>query len=135
MKTINIVVGAVTILLIIVFSSVGPHREKALPAYNAAAEATISGTVEETREFFCPISDEQGMHLVLRTPQNVLLVHVGPSRFLRAQAVQFHSGDQVEVVGTRVHYQQQDALLAREITRGNETLIVRDHQGRPLWMK
>ncbi len=135
MKTINIVVGAVTILLIIVFSSVGPRPEKAPPAYNAAAETTISGTVEETREFFCPISDELGMHLVLRTPQNVLLVHVGPSRFLRAQSFQFHAGDRVEVVGTRVHYQQQDALLAREITRENEALIVRDHQGRPLWMK
>ena len=135
MKTVNIVVGALTVLLIIVFSSVGPRPEKATPAYNPAAEVTVAGTVVETREFFCPISDDQGMHVVLRTPQTVLLVHLAPSRFLRSQGFQFHSGDQLEVVGTRVNYQQQDALLAREVTRGNEVLIVRDHQGRPLWMK
>ncbi len=135
MKTINIVVGAATILLVIVFSSVGPRPEKAPPAYNPAAEVTISGVVAETRDFFCPISDDQGLHLVLRTDQSVLLVHLAPARFLRNQGFQFHPGERVEVVGTRVNYQQQDALLAREVTRGNEVLIVRDHQGRPLWVK
>ena len=135
MKTINIIVGAAAIILVIVFSSVGPRTEKAPPAYNAAAEVKISGVVAETREFFCPISDDQGLHLVLRTDQSVLLVHVAPARFLRSQNFQFHSGDRVEVVGSRVSYQQQDALLAREVTRGNEVLLVRDHQGRPLWMK
>ena len=135
MKTINIIVGSAAIILVIVFSSVGPRPEKASPAYNAAAEITISGVVAETREFSCPISDDQGLHLVLRSDHSVLLVHVAPARFLRSQNFQFHAGDSVEVVGTRVNYQQQDALLAREVTRGNEVLIVRDHQGRPLWMK
>jgi hypothetical protein len=135
MKTINMIVAAAAILLVIVLSSVRPAPEKAPPAYNAAAEVRISGVVAETREFFCPISDDQGLHLVLRTDQSVLLVHVAPSRFLRAQGFQFRPGEHVEVVGTRVNYQQQDALLAREITRGNEALIFRDHQGRPLWMK
>ena len=135
MRTINTIVGAITIILVIIFSSVGPRQEKAPPAYNPAAEITVSGVVAETREFFCPISDDQGLHLVVRTDQNVLLVHVAPSRFLRTQGFQFHSGEKVEVVGTRVNYQQQDALLAREVIRGNEVLIVRDHQGRPLWMK
>lgn len=135
MKTINIIVGALTVLLVIVFSSVGPRPEKAPPTYNPSAEVTISGTVAETREFFCPISDDQGLHVVLRTAQSVLLVHVAPARFLRTQGFQFHPGDQLEVVGTRVNFQQQDAFLAREITRGSEVLIVRDHQGRPLWMK
>jgi hypothetical protein len=135
MKIINIIVGAAVILLVIVFSSGGPRPEKASPAYNPAAEETFSGVVEETREFFCPVSDDQGMHLVLRTATSVLLVHVAPSGFLRTQGFQFHPGEQVEVVGTRVTYQQQDAFLAREITRGNEVLLVRDHQGRPLWIK
>lgn len=135
MRTINIVVGAVTVLLVIVLSSVGPRPEKAPPAYNPAAEVTISGVVTETREFFCPISDDQALHLVLRSAQSVLLVHVAPTRFLRAQGFQFHAGEALDVVGTRVNFQQQDAMLAREITRGNEVLIVRDHQGRPLWMK
>jgi hypothetical protein len=135
MKTVNIIVGAVTVLLVIVFSAAGPRPEKAPPAYNPATEVTVSGSVVETREFFCPIGDDQGIHVVLHTPQSVMLVHVAPARFLRAQEFQFHQGEQLEVVGVGLNFQQQDAMLAREITRGNEVLIVRDHQGRPLWMK
>jgi hypothetical protein len=135
MKTINIVVAAVTILLVIFLSSVGRREEKPLPVYNAAAEVVVSGVVAETKEFFCPISDDQGLHLVLRTAQGTILVHLAPARFLRSQGFHIIPGEQVTVVGNRVNYREQDAFLARELTRGNEALIVRDHQGRPLWLK
>ncbi len=135
MKTINYVVIAAVVLLVIVLSSLTSRKEKGPPAYNAAAETTVSGVVQETKEFSCPISEDQGTHLVLRTNQGDLLIHVAPARFLRSQGFRFNPNDQVSVVGTLVNYQGQDAMLAREITRGNEVLIVRDHQGLPLWKK
>ncbi len=135
MKKINYIVGGLTILLIIIFSSVNPRRQQAPPAYNAAAETTLSGVVQETREFFCAISEEQGLHLVLRTGDGDRLIHVAPARFLRAQGFRFENGDQVKVIGSPVNYQGEDAMLAREITRGNEVLAVRDHQGQPLWKR
>jgi len=133
MKTVNIIVAAATVLLVVVLSSIQPRREKVPPVYSAAAETTLSGVVAETREFFCPISDDQEMHLLLRTSQGDTLIHVAPSRFLRAQQFHINADDPISVVGTRLNYQGQDAMLAREITHGNEVLIVRDHQGRPLW--
>jgi hypothetical protein len=133
MKTVNIIVAAATVLLVVVLSSIQPRREKVPPVYTAAAETTISGVVAETREFFCPISDDQETHLLLRTSQGDTLIHVAPSRFLRAQQFHINADDPISVVGTRLNYQGQDAMLAREITHGNEVLIVRDHQGRPLW--
>ena len=75
------------------------------------------------------------MHLVLRTGDGDQLIHVAPARFLRAQGFRFENGDQVKVIGSPVNYQGQDAMLAREITRGNEVLAVRDHQGQPLWKR
>jgi hypothetical protein len=74
------------------------------------------------------------MHLILRNSQAVTLVHVAPSRFLRTQQFHINAEDPISVVGTRINYQGQDAMLAREITHGNEVLILRDHQGRPLWI-
>jgi hypothetical protein len=134
MKAVNIIVAAATVLLVVVLSSIQPRRANVPPAYNAAAEATISGVVAETREFFCPISEDQEMHLILRNRQDVTLIHVAPSRFLRTQQFHINADDPISVVGTRINYQGQDAMLAREITRGNEVLILRDHQGRPLWI-
>jgi hypothetical protein len=135
MKRVNYIVAGVTVLLVVLLTSIQPRREKAPPAYNAAAEVTVSGVVAETREFFCPVSDDQGLHLVLRTDQGELFVHVGPARFLRAQELKINPGDTLSIIGTRVRYQDQNAFLAREITRGNEVMILRDHQGRPLWLR
>jgi len=135
MKKVNYIVAAAAVVLIVVLTSVRTPQKEGPPAYNAAAEVAVSGTVEDTREFFCAVSDEQGAHLVLRTDQGKLLVHVAPARFLRSQQFVFSRNDQVSVVGTRVHYQGEDAMLAREITRGNDVLILRDHQGHPLWTR
>ena len=133
MKKVNYVVGAAAVLLVVVLSSIGPRQQKGAPAYNVAGETVVTGVVQDTKEFFCPVSDDQGMHLVLRTQQGDLLVHVAPARFLRGLGVRFNPRDELAIVGTRIHYQGQDALLAREIRRGSEVLIVRDSQGHPVW--
>jgi len=135
MRKVNYIVGIAAILLIVALTSIRSPERKGPPSYNAASEVTVSGVVEETREFFCAVSDEQGTHLLLRTNEGKLLVHVAPARFLRTQQFAFNPNDQVTVVGTRVNYQGQEAMLAREITRGNDVLMVRDHQGRPLWVR
>ena len=133
MKTVNYIVAAATILLVVLLSSIGTRQQKGPPVYSVAAEVAVTGLVQDTKEFFCPVSDDQGMHLVLRTQEGDLLVHVAPARFLRGQGFRFSPQDELRVIGTLVHYQGQDALLAREITRGNEVLILRDAQGRPVW--
>lgn len=133
MKTIKIVLGVVTVLLIVVLTATSPKRAPRVPTYNAATEVKAQGIVEEIQEFYCPISDDQGTHLKLKTDRGTLQVHVGPARFLRSQQVSFKVGDQVQVLGARLQYDGADALLAREITRGDEVFILRDHLGQPVW--
>jgi len=78
MKKVNYIVGAAAVLLVVVLSTIGPRQQKGPPAYSLAGETVVSGVVQDTKEFFCPVSDDQGMHLVLRTQQGDLLVHVAP---------------------------------------------------------
>jgi hypothetical protein len=54
MKTVNIIVAAATVLLVVVLSSIQPRRANVPPAYNAAAETAVSGVVSETRESSAP---------------------------------------------------------------------------------
>jgi len=59
-------------------------------------------------------------------------IHLAPARVMRSQKFSFSPGDQIEVLGSRVKIQGQASIIAREVTRGNETFFIRDRQGRLL---
>jgi len=105
------------------------------PKYNAATEVKVQGVVQEVHQFWCPINGDEGTHLMLKTDHGVLEVHVAPLRFLQGNGMMFNQGDQIEVVGSMVIYQDHDALIARKITRGEETFAFRQPNGRPLWVE
>jgi hypothetical protein len=133
MKSINIIVTVAAVALIIALSALEPRREST-PSYNTAAETKVAGVIQDVSEFFCPVSDDQGMHVLLKSDSGNLLIHVAPARFLRGQEIRFSPGQQLEVVGAQVKFQGRDSLLARQITRGNELIVLRDHSGKPVWM-
>ena len=133
MKWINLFVTLGAVLLVVVLSTLQPPRDAA-PAYNAANEIKAAGVVEDVSEFFCPVSDDQGLHLRLKTSAGKVLIHVGPARFLRTQEIRFSAGQQIDVVGASVKTEGQDSILAREIVRGSEILVLRDHSGKPVWV-
>lgn len=99
--------------------------------YNPANETMITGTVTETRDFICPVSDQEvGSHLMVQTANGVVQVHLAPARVLRGQKITFAKNDNITVVGSKVPRLGNGDLIAREITRGNETIVFRDPQGK-----
>ena len=104
--------------------------------YNPANEVTVKGVVTAVDEFDCPVSEgELGLHLTLKTADETLQVHLGPSRILQGQKLGFAPGDQLQVVGARVELYGKNGLIAQEITRGNESFILRDHDGKLLMVQ
>jgi hypothetical protein len=47
--------------------------------------------------------------------------------------VDFKSGDEIEIVGSKVKKDDTDLILAREITKGGDTLTLRFKDGKPAW--
>ncbi len=133
MKTFNIILAVATVVLIIAFTAVRPKKNTDSLTYNPANEARLSGVVEEVQEFYCPVTQDAGAHLVLRTGPGPILVHVSVARFLRDQNVAFQRGERLEVVGAKIRYKGAEGLIAREIARGDSVLRVRDTAGKPLW--
>ncbi len=129
MRAPKIIFGLGLVVLVVLLLS--PQRHPL--AYNMAAEVTLQGTVQDVRTFYCPLSGGEGTHLTLATDAGEVQVHVAPARFLSGKLVQFARGDQIEVVGSRIHYLRQNALIARTITRGTETVALRSENGKPLW--
>ena len=100
--------------------------------YDAATEVTLTGSVQAVSQVMGP-RGWGGTHLSLKTDRETIDVRVGPSWFLTQNKLSFAPGDQVEVTGSRVPFGDQDALIAREIKKGNEKLTLRDAQGAPVW--
>ncbi len=105
--------------------------------YDPATETKISGSIEEVKEFQCPVSGTMGYHLALKTGAGVITVHVAASRFIKEYEIVFEKGQHIEVVGAKVMLEgaegKEEAILAREIIRGQNTYTFRDKDGNPLW--
>ena len=140
MKLLSLVWGLVfavvvicVLLLVFGVSFRRPSAVQGAALYNPANEATVKGSVQQVEEVDCPVSEgELETHLTLQTADGVVEVHLAPARLLRSQKISFTPGDQLEVVGSKVRLSWQNGIIAREITRGNESIIFRDHDGKLL---
>jgi hypothetical protein len=118
----------------------GQGRMMGGPFYNTGTEVTITGTVDEVQQLSdtagqtwrCP-RGWTGTHLMLKTDTGALAVHVGPSAYLASKNFSIAKGDKLTILGSRVQYQGSDFLIAKEITKGNEVLTLRNSAGFPLW--
>jgi len=135
----GVVFAGVVIVVLLLVLGVRFHDTTSLQGaalYNAANEVTVKGVVTAVDEFDCPVSEnELGLHLMLKTADEVLQIHLGPSRILQGQKLGFAPGDQLQVVGARIRLYGKNGLIAQEITRGNESFIFRDHDGKLLMVQ
>jgi len=117
MRMLKILTVVAFVLVTLMVLHNGMKRSAA--GYNPATEVEVQGVVQEVRQFWCPINGDEGTHLMLKTDHGVLEVHVAPVRFLQSNGMSFHQGDQIDVVGSMVIYQEHGAMIARKITRGD----------------
>lgn len=102
--------------------------------YDPATETRIGGTIEDVTEFECPVSGTVGYHIALKTDTGLVTVHVAASKFMKDYEITFAKGQRIEVVGSKVKLESgEEAVLAREIKREQNTYAFRDKQGHPLW--
>jgi hypothetical protein len=97
------------------------------PVYDAAHEITVNGTIQTvvTRH---TKGSPAGMHLMVMGPQGVVDAHVGP--FLnKANREALQEGAAVRIVGAMSSQHGKSYLLARELTVGNRTIMVRSTHG------
>jgi DNA/RNA endonuclease YhcR with UshA esterase domain len=107
-------------------------------AYNPSSVTTVKGVVQDVQEGAMHEGQKgrmggMGTHLVIKTDKETLTVMVGPSRYLAQKNFSFAKGDQIEVTGSKVKYGGSDAIIAREIKKGDKMLTLRDEKGIPEW--
>jgi hypothetical protein len=109
--------------------------------YDTTTEATFLGTVESVEQSVGQGRARGGRgrrrpggtHIVLQTDVGPLEVHLGPTTFLAEKNIAIVAGDALQILGSRVSVNDESFVVAREITKGDQTWTLRDASGRPLW--
>ncbi|HKW25924.1 MAG TPA: hypothetical protein VJN48_09075 [Terriglobales bacterium] len=126
-------VAVIAVLLLTFGMKPGGPTEQGAALYNVASETTIKGTVRAVEDYTCPVSEnEMGRHLRLQTATGTMEIHLAPARVMRSQKFSLSPGDQIEVLGSKMKMQGQESIIAREVTRGNDSFFIRDREGKLL---
>ena len=98
--------------------------------YDLTSEVKLKGVVEEIKTVPGPA---EGIHLMLKSGTDTILVHVAPQAFLKDMDFAFEKGDTLEILGSKIKVDGQDEVLAREIVKSGNQLTLRDKKGLPIW--
>ncbi len=103
-----------------------------LPKYDVQAETKIKGTVEEVR--LPPKgSEKEIVHLQVNDGTNSIDVYLCPKTFLDDMGMSFAKGDAIAITGSKAKLGDADVFLVREIVKGNDSFVLRDPKGEPVW--
>ncbi len=105
-----------------------------VPKYDKATEVKLKGTVADVRDYNCPISGTMGSHLTLKLQDgSTIELHLAATKSVKSNEMVSSKGDEIEVVGAKVKFNGNETILAREITRGQDSFVFRDEKGKPVW--
>jgi hypothetical protein len=123
---------ALLIITVVLAATVATAQQNP-PKYNLADEIKLKGTVESVKQVPNSCSGFTGTHVILKTDKGVLEVQIAPAEFLKELEISFAVGDALEITGVKVKQADTDMLLAREVVRKGNSLVVRDPKGEPVW--
>lgn len=101
--------------------------------YNPASVETVTGQVLAVQPQQSKHRFGYGLHVLLRTGNAELSVHLGPAWYLERNGLAVATGDTLQVTGSRISLEDGPALIAAEVKKGDKTLRLRNAQGIPLW--
>lgn len=101
--------------------------------YNPSTVETVTGTIESVNIITPMKGMSGGVHLLLRTEKETVPVHLGPAWYIERLDAKLEKGDRIEVTGSRTTFDGKPAIIASQIKKGDNTLVLRDSSGIPAW--
>jgi hypothetical protein len=100
--------------------------------YDLQTETKISVDVEEVK-LFALGTRKDFVELVVKSGQNKLEIYVCPKPFQDEMGITLSKGDTLTITGAKVKREEAEVILARELVRGQDTFLLRDSKGSPIW--
>lgn len=108
----------------------GRNSEKRL--YDVNTVESISGTITNV-ERSSSNSGNSGTHLEIKTENGTESVHLGPTFYTDEIKLNVETGNNVTVIGSRITYEGEKVIVAREVTFNGNTFKLREMDGTPEW--
>lgn len=105
--------------------------QSALPKYDLATETKMKGTIQELK--MPEKGAKEAARLTLKSGDTTIDVYLCPKSFLDDMGSNLAKGDEVNLTGSKVKQDGADLILAREVSKGSDTLVLRDDKGKPVW--
>ena len=126
-------------VFVVVFSLVGSitrpahASEPTPPKYDVQTETKIQGTIQDVT---MPATghEKEVVHLVVKVGNDTMDVYLCPKSFLDEMGIEFNRGDEIVLTGSKVKQGNVDLVLARQAQKGQDTLVLRDDKGNPVWV-
>jgi hypothetical protein len=109
-----------------------PPESSSLPKYDLNAEVKTKGVVEEVN-LLSVGTRKDFTELIIKNGDDKIHIYVCPKPFEEEMGISFSKGDQIAVTGSKVKRDEADVILARELVKGDDTLLFRDGKGTPVW--
>jgi hypothetical protein len=124
------VLSAVPVFVLL--TGVALSQTNASPKYDVSTETKVKGVVEEL-QFLPPSGAKPQARLLMKSGTDDVEVYLCPKTFLDDMGVTFKKGDEIQVTGSKVKLDGAELTLAREVSKGEDKLILRFENGKPVW--
>jgi hypothetical protein len=98
-------------------------------------DKTFSGQVSEIKEQLCGVCNCVELSVVLKTDSGRVEVRLGPKTFFEERDFVLGWGDLISVTGLRFVERGKDIVLANEVRKGGDVVILRGKYGKPAWLE
>ena len=113
-------------------SPAAQQDDSGLPKYDLHTETKTKGVVEEVK--LLPLGTRKDFtELIIQSGDDKVHIYVCPKTFQEEMGISFSKGDQIAVTGSKVKQEGSDVILARELVKGQDTVLFRDDKGSPVW--
>jgi hypothetical protein len=109
-----------------------PPEDSSGPKYELDAEMKTKGVIDEV-DLVTLGKRKDFTELIIKNGDDKIHIYVCPKPFEDEMGISFSKGDQITVTGSKVKYEGADVILARELAKGEDTLLFRDAKGIPVW--
>jgi hypothetical protein len=95
-------------------------------------EMKAKGVVDEVKPLQLG-TKEDTTELMVKSGSDVLIIFLCPKAYQEEMSISLGKGDEIALTGSKVKREGSDIILVRELVKGNDTMILRDDKGNPVW--
>lgn len=102
--------------------------------FNPNTIDTVTGRVLKVNQSLTPWNRYYGISLILQTDHGQIEAFLAPTAYLERQYMKIVVGDDIEVTGSKIHFENFEIMMIAEVRKGGDIMRVRNKfDGMPMW--